>query len=206
MLSQENIIDEINKDIVRFEENSKGLKYDLYMCRFNLFQFFQLKYMDNKNQNYIGYIMQTANKGKKQYTLENTVIGTLRSAGILTEVDDIEINEYFYELINQFYSERELEHILSKIIQELNIECTAVTNFDKFCTIKDFDKNVFTTYYRTMTQKGELSKNKKIKDNAYFHFRYFRLSDKYAPFEEILWEGLKKEFGWRLKYELVRNF
>ena len=117
MLSQENIIDEINKDIVRFEENSKGLKYDLYMCRFNLFQFFQLKYMDNKNQNYIGYIMQTANKGKKQYTLENTVIGTLRSAGILTEVDDIEINEYFYELINQFYSERELEHILSKIIQ-----------------------------------------------------------------------------------------
>lgn len=55
-----NIIDEIHSDIEKFEQINgviKDCKCDKYSCRFNLFQFLQLKHLNNIDRDYVGYIM-----------------------------------------------------------------------------------------------------------------------------------------------------
>lgn len=211
-LTKENIISEIHNDIEQFEkkDTQKEVKSDKYMCRFNLFQFLQLKYLKNKNHAYVGYLMQffINDNNKKQYSLVNSVIGTLKQAGILSELDEIEIDDDFYELLCQYYSDDYLNQTFLKIISENGIEYDKKIsqNYELFNVIKKYDKTIFYTYYRKITKKGEISKNKFVKENAYFFFRYFCLSDKYLQYENVLWESLKEEFGWRLKYKIVRNF
>lgn len=215
-LTSENIINEINNDIEKFEQNGKDCKCDKYACRFNLFQFLQLKYLNDKNNNYVGYIMhyvcqKNDNTGeiRKTYSLDNSVISTLNRANILEEIKDIKYDNYFFELLKQYYSDEMLKEIFLKIIHIENLKINAQNEdlYSLYNAIKDSDENVFKTYYKKTLKDGSLGKKDYINsEKGYFFFRFFKLSDKYAKYENELWEVLKNEFGWRLNYKIVRNF
>ena len=174
MFTKENILDEINEDL-RKEYNG-----DLYKCRLVLFQFFQLKHLSKFNPDYIGYILYN--------NIINVLeVGTLSNAKILTEVKDIKITDYFFELLGQFYNEKFLKEKFASILKSQNIQFSLDSSlYDLFKTLKNNNENIF-------------------RQREYFPFRFFKLSDKYAPYESILWEALKEESGWRLKYELKRG-
>lgn len=199
--STDTIIEEINNDIQKLEDkknnkNNTKIKYDKFMCRLGLFNFFQIKYMDNRNLDSVGYPLSRSKE--KTYTLTTAEIATLSAAGILTEIkDNIDYGENYYTLLTQINSEAILNYTFDKVIKENNIPCdTTATLQEKFGTIKNYDINLLKTYEEN---------GKNFRKNAYFHFRFFRLSDKYALYEKLLWEALKKEFGWRLQYKMVRS-
>ena len=186
-----NILQEIEKDI------RKKFNGNIAQCRLVLFQFFQLKYENGNNYDYIGYFVNRFKKdGKTISCLDVSPIATLKDAGILEEVFDIEYDDYFYHLLTQFYSETLLNTMFQTIMKDNNILClNGCDNHTTFETIKNFDKNLFKTYEK----KGNYRKN------VYFAFRFFRLSDKYAPYEKELFEELKKQYGYRLNFPLVRG-
>ncbi len=187
-----NILQEIENDLrVNFNGN-------LATCRLVLFQFFQLKYENGQNFEYVGYLVNRFKKGDKIVpSIDIPEIGALSNAGILEEVKDVEYNDYFYHLLTQFYSETQLNSIFQTIIKENNILClNGCNNLATFETIKNFDENLFKTYE---------DNKKSYRKNAYFAFRFFKLSEKYAPYENELWELLKEQYGYRLACPLVRG-
>ena len=187
-MDKSNILLELEKDV---RKNYNG---DFFKCKLILFQYFKLKYLSGKNRNYIGYIV---NYSKRSSYLQIPEIGALNNAGVLEEVKEIKYDEYFLELLQQFYSEEVLKSILQKIIRENNILClNNQSNKELFSIIKENNQDLFKTF------KAD---NRTYKENAYFYFRFFKLSDKYSPYESVLWESLKQEFGWRLQYDIVRG-
>ena len=174
MFTKENILDEINKDL------RKAYNGELFKIRLVLFQFFQLKYISKFKPNYIGYILY-------KNTLDVLEVGTLSNAKIFTEVKDIEVNDYYFELLGQFYSELNLKEKFTSILKSQNIQFPLDSSlYNLFLILKNNNENIF-------------------RQREYFHFRFFKLSDKYAPYESILWEALKEVYGWRLKYKLRRG-
>lgn len=179
MFTKENILDEINKDL------KKAYNGELFKCRLILFQFFQIK----EQQEYVGYIMHKSknNEGKYQYTLDISEIGTLNNANILTEVKKINIDDYFFKLLLQFYSEQTLKIKFTSILDSQNIAYEDKnTLYELFLSIKEHNEDIF-------------------RNREYFSFRFFKLSDKYAPSKNILYEALLPEFSWRLNYKIKRG-
>ena len=214
-LTASNIIQEINNDILKVEENTRELKCDIYMCRFNLFQFFQLKYLDGKNRDYIGYIMDSISQKDKDgnitrtYSMANSYISSLNRAKILEEIKEIKYDDNHFELIKQYYSDEVLKDIFLRIIEKenINIESSSKNIYEIYKTIKDQKPMIFTTYIKKRLKNGDYGKKYYINaENRYFLFRFFKLSKKYQEYEKLLFEELKKEFGWRLNYKIVRNF
>ncbi|MCQ2789096.1 MAG: hypothetical protein MJ229_01835 [bacterium] len=223
------IIKKINLDIENFENKTENCQVDLYMCRFTLFQFFQLKYLENRNREYIGYLMnyvcqenKETGEIKKVYSLDNSYISTLNRANILEEVkqfrydeelntwfeNDIKYDEYFFELINQYYSENDIKRYFLEIIEseKINIETESKSNIELFNVIKENNIKIFYSYYRKINKNGSFGKKPMINTkNRHFVFRYFKLSEEYMKYEKELWDALKEEFGWRLKYKISRK-
>lgn len=205
ILDETNILEEINKDIEK-----SGIKNDKYVCRLTLYQFFRAKYENNKNRDYVGYILygRKTPDGKNNYTLDISNIGTLNTVGILSEIDNVPVDDDFYELLLQFYSEDDLKIIFNSMILENGILHNENADLRLFFeSIKMFNPDLFKTYEdRKFNQKTqEYNKTRNYKDNAYFYFRYFRLSDKYTEYENVLWKALQSEFGWRNKFKMLRG-
>ena len=174
MFTKETILEEINKDI------QKKYDGDLYKCRLILFQYFKLKNLYNRHRDYVGFILYDG-------TLSPSEIGTLRNAGILAEEKNIKIDNYYFELLCQFYKPQILKEKIKSILNQHNIPYDENDSiYGMFLKLKNSDENIY-------------------KKREYFPFRFFKLSEKYAPYESVLWETLKQEYGWRLPYKLVRG-
>lgn len=208
-ITKENILEIIDNKI---KENAQ--KADLYMCRLVLFQYFQIKYKNNKNLDYVGYILygmpttDPKTKLKKMiYTLDVTDIGTLCNAGVLSEINEIDYNDNFYNLLTEFYSEQQLNDKFTLIANKNTINLSSqITTKQKFECLKNINSNLFRTYERKVLNKdGTVSRRRRFKSDAYFYFRFFRLSDEFLPHEQILWEALKEQFPHRLMIPLVRG-
>ena len=80
------IIEEIDKAILSTKKTNDDSTDLVYRTKVTLFQFFQLKYLGGQNRDYVGFILSGSknSNGKYQYTLKNSLIGTLNSAGIIT--------------------------------------------------------------------------------------------------------------------------
>ncbi|MBO6272914.1 hypothetical protein J6O48_09085 [bacterium] len=202
-ITMDNILEIIDNKI---RENAP--QADLYMCRIILFQFFQVKYKNLKNIDYVGYILYGNRKGQQiTYSLDVTDIGTLNNAGVLSEVFEIEYNDDYYDLLIDFYSEQQLNQKFRQIIEINNIICSDLNdNYVMFNDIKNYNSDLFRTYQKKVLNKnGTISRARRFNQNAYFHFRFFRLSEEFAPYENILWEALKEQFPHRLMIPLVRG-
>jgi len=197
------IIEEIDKAILSTKKTNDDSTDLVYRTKVTLFQFFQLKYLGGQNRDYVGFILSGSknSNGKYQYTLKNSLIGTLNSAGILYEIKDLKHDNLFYEVLTQFYNEdTELREIFINILTDKQIEYNQEgTTQELFELINKYDTTIFDTY-----QNFE-GKRVKYKDNLVFAFRFFRLADKYIAQEQTLFEELKKDFGWRMNYEIRRN-
>ena len=190
-IEQLDILEKINKAL---DSTS-----DKYMCRFTLFQFLQLKRMEQNKRDYVGYILLKGKKNtqdKNSYTLDNAYIGTLNSR-ILEELKTVEIDDYFFELICQFNSKDYLTELLRNIAKKKQIDLPEnLSCYEIFCILKNKDESIFRSYEEN---------TKKHKQDSYFHFRFFKLSDAFAPYEDDIWEALQPEFGWRNAYNLTRG-
>lgn len=192
MLTKENILSEINSDIL------KKFDGDIAKCRLILFQFLRTKYSDKQNHGYVGYILfgSKNDKGKTQYTLNTSEVGTLNSAGILQEIKEIDYDDYFLETLKELYPQTLLEAIFKRIVEQNNISCQDKTIEQMFLTIKNQNIDLLKTYN---------DDNRTYRNKIYFPLRFFSLSEKYAPYEDILWQALNEEFSWRLNYSLSRK-
>lgn len=185
------IIDEIN--------NSINDSFNKQMCRFALYQYLKIKKTTENKRDYVGYILQKSNNGSKNqsYSIRNSYISTLNSSKILEEVKNVEIDDYYYELLCQYYEENKLIKIFQNIAKEKQISLPEGLNcFELFNIIKSTDKTIFESY--------NADSNKRNHDSL-FHFRFFKLSSNFADRENLLWTALQPEFGWRNPYKLVRS-
>lgn len=168
----------MNKIIENLENDiRKNFNGNLRKCKMTLFDFMRLK-AESQNE-YIGYLVEGS-------ALSNSEVGTLKNAGILKEIKNINYDDYYFSLLCDFHSEHLLKILFKEILQKNNISYTnSLENKEMFLLIKNHNQDLFKEKFR---------------------FRFFKLSEKYAPFEKELWEELKKDFGWTLNVKLVRNF
>lgn len=201
-ITKDNILDIIDRKI---KENAP--KADLYMCQVILYQFLKVMYSQNNKHDYVGYIMYgNRQNGVTTYSLDVTNIGTLKNAGILSEVIDIEYDDSFYELLMTYYSENELKNKFLKILNDNNIKYDSDNSYHLYKTIKQTNKDLLKTYEdKISNQDGTASKNRRFRKKTYFYFRFFRLSDVMKNNENILWEQLQKKYGWRNEFSLIRG-
>lgn len=181
-MNTSDILQEVEKDI---RENYNG---DFFKCKLVLFQFFQLKYLSDRNREYIGYFVNRSKKDKKLVSsLDIPEVGALNNAGIFKEIKDIKVDDYFLELLQQFFSDKNLIEKFKSILNSKNISYEDNYSLQElFSCLKNNNEDIF-------------------RNREYFSFRFFKLSDKYAPYESVLWEALQPEFGWRLKYQIRRG-
>ena len=182
MFNGKNIIDEINNDL------QKEYNGDLFKCRLVLFQFFQLKQLSRFKPDYIGYtLLKSVKNSKAQYALDIPEVGALSNAKIFTEVKNVAIDDYYFELLKQFDSELSLKEKFTSILNSLNISYNKESSlYELFQCLKNNNEDIF-------------------RQREHFAFRFFKLSDKYAPYESTLLEALKEEHGWRQNFKLVRG-